>query len=195
MALFYQMETRNELADYLGIPRKKLTHILYVCKVETCYRSFEIPKRSGGVREICAPDDELKSIQKRLAIKLQQYRKQCWERKGITPNISHAFVPQKGIITNARIHRNKRYVVNIDLEDFFGSIHFGRVMGYFEKNTDFRMSHEVAVVIAQLCCHNGKLPQGAPTSPIVSNMICEILDFRLLKIAEKIQSRLYPLCG
>lgn len=185
MAFLQNIQTRDELADYLGIPRKKLTHILYVRRVENCYVTFSIPKRAGGTREICAPDDDLKSIQKRLALNLQQYRKRIWEGKGISLNIAHAFEPEKGIITNARIHRNKRYVVNIDLEDFFGTIHFGRVMGYLEKNVDFKMPHKVATIIAQLCCYNGKLPQGAPTSPVISNMICEILDFKLLQIAKK----------
>ena len=185
MSSFKNMQTRNELADYLAIPRKKLTHILYVRKIENCYVTFTVPKRSGGTREISAPDSELKSIQKQLAFLLQRYRHSIWAEKGISPNIAHAFEEKKGIITNACIHRNKRFVVNIDLVDFFGSIHLGRVIGYFEKNTDFMMSHKVATAIAQLCCYKGKLPQGAPTSPVVSNLICEILDFKLLQIAKK----------
>lgn len=185
MAYFKHMQTRNELADYLAIPRKKLTHILYVRRIDNCYTTFTIPKRSGGTREIAAPNSDLKSIQKKLAFLLQRYRHSIWEEKGLSPNIAHAFEKKKGIITNARIHRNKRYVVNIDLVDFFGSIHLGRVIGYFEKNENFKVSHEVATVMAQLCCHKGKLPQGAPTSPIVSNLICEILDFKLLQIAKK----------
>lgn len=152
------MQTRNELADYLAVPRKKLTHILYVRKIENCYVTFSVPKRSGGTREISAPDCELKSIQKKLAFLLQQYRHSIWAEKGISPNIAHAFEEKKGIISNACIHRNKRYVINYDLVDFFGSIHLGRVIGYFEKNANFKVSHKVATVIAQLCCYKGKLP-------------------------------------
>ena len=185
MSRFKNMQTRNELADYLSVPRKKLTHLLYIRKIDNCYVTFTVPKRSGGNREISAPDAELKSIQKKLAFLLQKYRYSLREEKGISPNIAHAFEKKKGIITNARIHRNKRFVVNVDLVDFFGSIHLGRVIGYFEKNTNFKMSHQVATVIAQLCCYKGKLPQGAPTSPVISNMICEILDFKLLQIAKK----------
>lgn len=185
MPSFMNMKTRNELADYLAVPRKKLTHLLYVRKIDNCYNTFSIPKRSGGTREISAPNDELKSIQKRLAFLLQKYRYEIWETQDISPNIAHAFEKGKGIITNARIHRNKRYVLNIDLVDFFGSIHLGRIIGYFEKNKNFKMSHEVATVLAQLCCYKGKLPQGAPTSPVISNMICEILDFKLLQVAKK----------
>lgn len=185
MHFFQTVRTRNELASYLGIPRSKLTHILYVKKVESYYTSFEIPKRSGGVRVIDAPSNELKSLQKNIANRLSEYRCQIFEKRGIKPNISHAFENGKSILTNAKIHRNKRFVLNLDLMDFFGTIHFGRVCGYFEKNKDFKMPHEVAVVMAQLCCYQGKLPQGAPTSPIISNLICEAMDVRILQIAKK----------
>ena len=137
MPSFMNMKTRNELADYLAVPRKKLTHLLYVRKIDYCYNTFSIPKRSGGTREISAPNDELKSTQKQLAFLLQKYRYEIWETQDISPNIAHAFEKGKGIITNARIHRNKRYVLNIDLVDFFGSIHLGRIIGYFEKHKNF----------------------------------------------------------
>lgn len=58
--------TRNDLADSLGIPLRKLTHILYVAKVESYYKTFEIPKRSGGIKKICAPTGDLKQIQEKL---------------------------------------------------------------------------------------------------------------------------------
>jgi len=93
--------------------------------------------------------------------------------------------PGKSIFTNAKIHKNKRYVFNTDLKDFFGSFHFGRVRGFFNKNKEFMLPIEVATVIAQLVCYKGKLPQGAPTSPIITNMICSILDIHLLKVAKK----------
>ncbi|HBL5957727.1 TPA: retron Ec67 family RNA-directed DNA polymerase/endonuclease, partial [Listeria monocytogenes] len=100
-------------------------------------------------------------------------------------NISHAFTKDKSIITNAEIHKNKRFVLNIDLEDFFKSFHFGRVQGYFEKNKNFLFPKNIATVLAQLTCYNGSLPQGAPSSPIITNLICNILDMKLLKIAKK----------
>lgn len=173
------------LADFLKIPRKKLTHILYVKKVENCYRSFEVPKKNGGTRRINAPADDLKSIQLKLSDALAEYQKHLWNKKGISPNIAHAFIKEKSIFSNAKVHRNKRYVLNIDLTDFFDSFHFGRVRGFFNKNNDFQLPIEVATVIAQLTCYNGKLPQGAPSSPIITNLICNILDMRLLKIAKK----------
>lgn len=113
------------------------------------------------------------------------YQKSIWEEKGIKPNISHAFEKEKSIITNAKIHRNKRFVLNLDLENFFDSFHFGRVQGYFEKNCNFKLPHEVAVILAQLTCYQGRLPQGAPSSPIITNLICQAMDIYLLRVAKK----------
>lgn len=185
MKRFCDIKSRNELADFLCIPRSKLTHILYVRKTDSYYSSFTIPKHNGKSRTICGPSDELMELQRKLATQLWIYQKSIWESKGISPNISHAFEKEKSIITNAKIHRNKRYVLNLDLEDFFDSFHFGRVQGYFEKNRYFLLEHEVAVVIAQIACYQGRLPQGAPSSPIITNLICQSLDIQLLKISKE----------
>ena len=179
------IRTRNELADYLGIPRNKLTYVLYVKKTESFYKSFDIPKKSGGFRHIHAPVEDLKWIQKRLAVVLYNYEKHIAEIEGTKLNISHAFEKKKSFITNAEIHRNKRFVINVDLENFFYSFHFGRVRGYFMKNRNYQLPKEVATTIAQIVCYEGKLPQGAPSSPIITNMICNIFDMRLLHLAKK----------
>lgn len=182
---FNEIASRNDLAMFLKIPISKLTYILYVVNPDKCYHSFSIPKKSGGERIIDAPNDDLKPIQIKLSKCLWEYQQDIWKRNGITPNIAHAFQPGKSIFTNAKIHKNKRYVFNTDLKDFFGSFHFGRVRGFFNKNKEFMLPIEVATVIAQLVCYKGKLPQGAPTSPIITNMICSILDIHLLKVAKK----------
>lgn len=185
MKNFKDIKNRNDLAYFLEISLKKLTYILYVKRIESLYTSFEIPKKSGGVRHINAPCKELKNIQKKLATALYDYQKSIREDNNIKPNISHAFEKDKSILTNAKIHRNKRFVLNIDLEDFFGSFNFGRVRGFFNKNSNFNMPLEIATIIAQLTCYNGCLPQGAPTSPIITNLICQALDMNILKIAKK----------
>ncbi|MFL7939219.1 retron Ec67 family RNA-directed DNA polymerase/endonuclease (plasmid) [Priestia megaterium] len=182
MMEFQNIRTRNDFADFLKIPRKKLSYLLYFKGINNLYTSFEIDKKSGGVRKINSPLGELKDIQRKLAKALDKGKKYKYESKN---DPSHAFKKNKSIITNAKIHRNKKLVLNIDLENFFESFHFGRVRGFFIKNNNFLLSSEVATVIAQLSCYEGKLPQGAPTSPIISNLICEILDYRLLKIAKK----------
>ena len=185
MKKFCDIQSRNELADFLSIPRSKLTHILYVRKPDSYYEAFEIPKKNGEMRTICAPSGDLKSLQTKLANVLYAYQRNIWEEHGTKPNISHAFEQGKSIITNAKIHRNKRFVLNLDLEDFFGSFHFGRVRGFFEKNRNFELTHDVAIILAQLVCYQGVLPQGAPTSPIITNLICQSLDISLLKLAKK----------
>lgn len=182
---FEDIYTRNDLADLLRIPRSKLSYVLYIKKVDNYYKTFEIPKKSGQQRKICAPTGDLKQIQERLYQYIFEHQTNLRKRNGIKNNISHAFEKRKNIISNAEIHRNKRYVVNIDLQDFFDSFHFGRVRGFFEKNRDFLFSHEVATVLAQLVCYQGKLPQGAPTSPIITNYICRIFDIRVLHLAKK----------
>lgn len=127
----------------------------------------------------------MKILQAKLSNILWLYQKSIWEEKGIKPNVSHAFEKEKSIITNARIHRNKRFVLNLDLENFFDCFHFGRVQGYFEKNNYFKLPHDVAVILAQLTCYQGRLPQGAPSSPIITNLICQSLDTYLLRVAKK----------
>lgn len=185
MMNFFAIQTRRELADFLGVSYNALTYVLYKKGVESFYYSFSIPKRHGGVRIINAPMKNLAYIQHKLYVALHEYQEKLWDMNSTRTNISHAFQPGKSIITNAQIHRNKRLVINMDLENFFDSFHFGRVCGFFEKNRDFAFSHEVAVSVAQLTCYQGKLPQGASTSPIITNLICQIFDMRLLKLAKK----------
>lgn len=183
MKKFNEIQSRNDFADLLKIPLSSLTYLLYVLKPDNCYNVFSIPKRSGGEREISAPNKRLKSVQTAVAMELWRYIKNIpdFNRSAV----SHAFTKKKGIITNAAIHRNKRIVVSFDLNDFFPSIHFGRVVGFFEKNRHFKLPHAVSLIIAQIACHNGSLPQGSPCSPIISNLICQILDYRILRLAKK----------
>ena len=140
------------------------------------------PKKNGGHRTINAPQGFLKNIQHRLAQSLYDYTEIC---KGKRCNISHGFEKGKTIITNAEVHKNKRYILNLDLKDFFDTFHFGRVRGFFNKDKEFAFPIEVSTLIAQLTCFRGVLPQGAPTSPVITNLICRIFDFRILKIAKK----------
>jgi RNA-directed DNA polymerase len=93
----------------------------------------------------------------------------------------------KSIVTNAQRHANKRYVLNIDLENFFPSINFGRVRGMFMA-VPYERSPEVATVLAQIACHDNQLPQGAPTSTVVSNMLCAKLDSEMQRLAKEAKS-------
>ena len=85
---------------------------------------------------------------------------------------------------NASQHSKRALVLNIDLKDFFSQIHFGRVRGMLMK-PPYSIGEEAATTIAQIACLNGKLPQGAPSSPIITNMICAPLDNALMRLAKK----------
>lgn len=121
MKRFCDISTRNELADFLKIPRGKLSYLLFVEGIDKQYQTFEIPKKHGGTRMICAPSEDLKGIQRRLAAALVSYHKTILDQR--KPVVSHGFEKGRGIITNARVHRNKRFVLNLDLENFFPSFH------------------------------------------------------------------------
>jgi RNA-directed DNA polymerase len=90
----------------------------------------------------------------------------------------------RSIITNASLHKRRRYVLNLDLEDFFPSINFGRVRGFFLKDKHFALQPKVATILAQIACHDNELPQGSPCSPVVSNLIGHLLDSRLARFAK-----------
>jgi retron-type reverse transcriptase len=147
------------------------------------YKTFSIPKRTGGVRTISAPCPELKLLQRRLSDGLQS----CWDeintKKKVAKAISHGFRRGCSILSNAKVHRGRRFVFNVDIKDFFDSINFGRVYGFFLKNSDFSLADPVAKIVAAIACHNGNLPQGSPCSPVISNLIGQILDIRLAKLA------------
>ncbi|QQS88574.1 retron Ec67 family RNA-directed DNA polymerase/endonuclease [Fusobacterium canifelinum] len=184
--MFNFKNAREILSKILNIHLNYLSYILYVKKIENLYTTFKIPKKNGGYREINAPQNELKMIQKKFVSFLEEKMKEKFK----TINTSHGFVKERSIITNAKIHKNKKIVLNLDLKDFFDSFHFGRVKGFFEKNKDFKsffpeLTSELSTLIAQLVCFNGKLPQGAPSSPLLTNLICNIFDVRVLKLAKK----------
>ena len=80
MGSLFDVKTRNELADVLNIPRRHLTYILYIQRPDNCYTTFEIPKKSGGIRVISAPSSALKEIQVTLAEKLWECQQKIWQQ-------------------------------------------------------------------------------------------------------------------
>jgi S1-C subfamily serine protease len=141
------------------------------------YSQFNIAKGAGKVRMISAPDRRLKIIQQKLAPLLDQlYR---------VRNPVHGFVAARSVKTNAEAHDRRRVVVNLDLKDFFPAITEKRVAGLLKA---IGLNDCVSDIVARLCCHNSQLPQGAPTSPVLSNMICYRLDTDLLIVAKASRS-------
>ncbi len=172
--LFINLQTPEDIADLLEINYSTLVYHIYKIKPEDRYETFSIPKRSGQLRHISAPITNLKILQKKLNYILQQV---------YLPRLSvHGFVFERGIVSNAEIHCQKKFVLNIDLLDFFPSINFGRVRGMFIK-PPYNLPPKVATVLAQICCHDNQLPQGSPSSPIISNMLCARMDSELQRLA------------
>lgn len=189
-------DARKKIASWIKVNHEQLDYVLYRKKVENLYECFKIPKKNGEYRVIYAPQGELKVLQRRLSQRLYEVHSNYIGQKKIKSSISHGFEQakskitdgfeqKKSIITNAYRHKNKKYLLNMDISNFFPSFHFGRVQGFFYKSKEFNFSKEEATIIAQLVCYNGSLPQGAPTSPIISNLIFNIVDLRILSLAKK----------
>lgn len=163
-----------DLAKLLRIPLGQLRY--HAKNASAYYSEFKISKRSGGVRQIYAPRDPLKAIQRTLARLISAAYK--------SRRSAHGFLQDRSIVTNAEPHVPGRLIFNVDLEDFFPSIHRGRVIGALRAKP-FNMNLQLARLIAAICCLGDKLPQGAPTSPILSNVICWSLDRALERFARQ----------
>lgn len=178
-------QARSSLAKLLEIDHKQLTYLLYKLTPAAKYKAFQVPKKNGGHREIHSPIKELKSLQRKLAAGLEACLSEIHAKPTLANNASHGFRPMRSILTNAANHRNKRYVFNVDLKDFFPSISAKRIRGFLIKDTNFAFHEDVATAIAHVACIDDKLPQGSPSSPVISNMIAGILDFHLSALAKK----------
>lgn len=175
----------HDLAMILGYTAKGLAYVIHGIPDATKYTDFPIKKRSGGTRTISAPVPELKRLQKHLAQLLNDCIAESDASRGVKNTLSHGFRPKHSIMTNAMQHRKHRYVFNVDLHDFFGTINFGRVWRFLEKNREFKLNSTVARTIAQIACHNGKLPQGSPCSPVLSNLIAHMVDISMVQLAAR----------
>ena len=180
-----EAQTLKDIAHILGVQPKTVSYLLYILPDAEKYRSFEIPKRNGGTRLINAPEPRLKMVQRRLANVLYECIAEVEKCTPPRRPLSHGFARSRSIFTNASVHKNRRYVLNLDLEDFFPSLNFGRIRGFFIKDKRFELNEKVATVIAQIACHKNELPQGSPCSPIISNLLGHLLDVRLVRFARK----------
>ncbi|MGH1590339.1 reverse transcriptase domain-containing protein [Methylobacterium phyllosphaerae] len=176
------------LAEAMGIGLGELRFLAYDRALSTVshYRRFTIPKKAGGLRCISAPMPRLK-------------RAQYWILDALLARVpvhaaAHGFVPGRSIVTNAAAHVGRDVVVNLDLKDFFPSLDYRRIKGKFRG---LGYAEPVATVLALLCTEPDvdaveidgarlyaargprRLPQGAPTSPALTNLVCTRLDARL----------------
>jgi len=184
-----------ELAAAMGITLQELRFLCYQREVSTInhYQRFTIPKKSGGERIISAPMPRLKRAQYWLLVNILDKIPATASAQG--------FVKDRNILTNALPHVGQSVVVNLDLENFFPSISYPRVKGIYRQ---LGYSEEIATLCALLSTEApraayeldgqryfvktgpAQLPQGAPTSPALSNLLCRRLDKRLRGAAAKL---------
>ena len=176
--------SRKELAVLLGYTPATLTAIIYKTPNALKYTEFQIDKKSGGKRTIKSPIPKLKKLQSHLSHLLYQCLGEIEKDRRAKP-ISFGFRKGLTISANAACHKRRRWVLNLDLENFFPSFNFGRVRGYFLKDKNFELNTEVATTIAQIACDGVALPQGSPCSPVISELIAQILDVRLVRLAKE----------
>ena len=187
-------ENALALAKAMNIDLSKLRFFAYNRKISKVshYKRFQVPKKSGGQRQISAPMPRLKALQywilENILYKITLHEK------------AHGFVPEKSILSNAAPHVGSDVVINLDMKDFFPSIALHRVKGLFKA---MGYSEQIATILGLLCTEpdvdevildgqkyfaqkgERKLPQGAPTSPAITNVICYKLDRRFEGLAKK----------
>lgn len=184
----------KQLAEALELSISELRWLCYQREASTQshYTRFEIPKRSGGSRAIWAPRPKLKQVQRWILHDILE--------RLLVHGAAHGFLLGRSIASNALQHSNSQLLVKLDIENFFPSISWKRVKGVFRKAG---YSEQIATLLALLCTesprevveHQGKqyyvalaercLPQGAPTSPALTNALCLKLDRRLSGMATK----------
>lgn len=188
------LTTPGEVAKTLGLPIGKLRWLCHHNDAVTRphYVYFEIPKRSGGTRLLSAPHEALAKAQQWIFDNVLQ-------KLPLDP-AAHGFVKGRSTVTNAKEHVEQGIVINLDLSDFFPTVKFGRVRGLFES---LGYSPAVATIFALLCTESPRrkvvydgvtywvavadrgLPQGACTSPAISNLVSRKLDRRLSGMTRK----------
>lgn len=160
----------THLAGLLGRTNGYLASV--VNSPKNHYRTFTIPKKSGGIRKIEAPYPALKECQSWIYVNILSKVKLHRD--------VHGFRPRRSIITNATRHIGCKELLNVDIKDFFPSISIRRVIKVF---VDLGYSGHVSFFLASICCVNNRLSQGAPTSPVLSNIVAKGLDVRLSRLA------------
>lgn len=185
--------SHEAIAQAMRISVKRLRFLAFYRK-KPHYKRFQIPKKMGGKREISAPMPLLKQAQNWILHNILE--------KLELHSAAHGFRRERSIVTNAQPHVGAEVILNMDLKDFFPSISYKRVKGLFKS---FGYSETASIIFALICTEpkvkefqlDGQtnsliswterhLPQGAPTSPAISNLLCRRLDRRLTQMAEQL---------
>lgn len=160
----------TDLSLVIGVSPRLLTSFIHA--PQNHYRKYEIGKRGGGKRTINSPRTFLKVVQY-FILDYFLFRLQSHE-------ICHSFQKSKSILTNSLPHINKNYVANIDIKDFFPSITQEMVISLLKRN---EFGEQLSKTISRIVTLHNALPQGAPTSPIISNAILYNIDRDLMEFA------------
>lgn len=151
---FYRLRSRAKLASllFIGMPKlRELTH------GQDLYYEFRKPKASGGTRQISAPRDDLKAVQRRVASLLQRIA---------PPDYLFAPVAGRSYVDNAANHIGAKSIRLLDIEDFFPNCTANKVIWLFHKRLE--CSPDVSAILRSLVTKDGALPQGSPCSPILA---------------------------
>lgn len=168
----FDNEAIDWCANFLLIKNFELTPILY--DIPRYYTHFKIGKRRGGYRIISAPKKELLNLQKII-----------YQRILLPVNIhpaSTGFRQNISVKNNASPHLKNKQVLKVDIRDFFGVIKKKRILNTFEK---MGYPTNISKVLAEICTLDNKLPQGAATSPALSNIVAYSLDVKLADLAKR----------
>lgn len=139
------------------------------------YHSYLVPKKRGGFREIFAPTNELKAVQRKIADFLVINKKQ-------NLNVSFGFELNTNMVVGARKHVNKQVVINLDIKDFFQSINKKMIAESLRKTFNL---NTISWKFLEIVTLKGYLPTGAPSSPVLSNIYCHEMDLELLKFSKE----------
>jgi retron-type reverse transcriptase len=182
---------REDVAEFLGCANDEAFAALLRPGTSrgSAYVEFEVPKATGGMRRIAAPRKPLRMAQRKVLDAILS--------KVPVHAAAHGFVSSRSTVTNAEAHVGRALVLKLDLVDFFPSIHYRRVVGLFES---LGYPTKAAEALAGVCTYRpkladgrmvwpGLLPQGAPSSPAITNLVCRRLDARLSALAKKVGGR------
>lgn len=169
----------KDLYELFKIKEKQLFYFAYSDKK---YKKSYILKSDWSKRNIFVPNSQLKRIQR---IILARFLNVYWnsEQSEVRESVNW-FCKNKSILTNSEIHSKMSLVIKFDIESFFPSISQSRVFWIFHKK--IWLSPEVSSILAWICCYENELPQWAPTSPMLSNIITENLDKRIFYYLKKV---------
>lgn len=165
----------RDISLFLGIDYQ-VVHMLSSdeSKLEYRYRKFELRKRNGSKRTVYAPRTYLKVIQWWILDNILN-------RIDIDNNV-FGFVPKRNIVQNAKFHHGAKHILNVDIKDFFPSIKISQVNAVF---LDLGYNEEVSIMLSQICCLDDRVPQGAPTSPVLGNLVLRNLDKELTHLSRQ----------